>query len=324
MKVLTFSTSAATSLPDYANGSSDTRLHPWYVTGLADGEGSFGFSIEATNTGKYKYRFEFKVTQKATNAGILYGLQRYFGVGTVVIDNRSDNTLKYHVTSRDLLINTVLPHFQDYPLVTSKKLNLASFTEAMLVANKDIKVEGSVQDRMASIKSNMNKGQVFSDKFNSVSITTLAPEWVQAFTDGEGMFYSYVAIKTSRNTTYQRVDLSLEIGQASHDVAVLASLAAFFNGGYVSPKCDITSLEAVQSIRAKSIFKYRDIGSIIKFYDQYPLLTNKQLDFQSFKAIADIKFAGGHNTVEGLAKIKELKAGMNKGRNNNQPKVEQQ
>lgn len=103
----------------------------------------------------------------------------------------------------------------------------------------------------------------------------------------------YVALKKSRNKTYQGVDLSLEIGQASHDVAVLASLVKFFNGGFVSPKCDIT--DEVQAIRAKSIYKLRDVNTVIKFFNEYSLLTNKQLDFDSFKAIWNIKSTGEHN-----------------------------
>jgi len=161
-------TTSAASPRDYAKGNPNTRFHPLYIVGLVDAEGSFGFSIQTTTSGISKYRFEFKVTQKGTNGGILYDLQRFFGVGTVVIDNRSDGTLKYHVTSRVDLINVILPFFRKFPLVTSKKLNLASFIQALLVANGDIKVEGSVRDHMDSIKSNMNKGRTFADKFTAL------------------------------------------------------------------------------------------------------------------------------------------------------------
>ena len=290
---------------DFAKGDLNTLLHPWYVTGLVDAEGSFGISI----VNHLKLKFEFKVTQKRSNAGILYDLERFFDVGSVVIDNRTDDTIKYHVTSQESLINVILPHFMSFPLVTSKQLNLASFKQALLIATGTIE-RGDIQ----TLKQGMNKGRSFADKFNSLSVVTLAPEWVQAFVDGEGTFYAYVALKKTRNTTYQGVDLSLEVGQASHDIAVLASLASFFNGGAVMPKCDISSLEAVQAIRAKSIYKLRNVDNLIKFFDQYLLLTDKQLDYQSFKAIWNIKSAGKHTTAEGLAKIKELKANMNKSR----------
>lgn len=299
---------STTNTRDFALGNSHMRLMPWYVTGIVDGEGSFNISISNVN----RIRFEFKVTQKRLNAGILYDLERFFGVGSVVIDNRSDDTMKYHVTDHKALVNVIVPHFLNYPLVTSKKLNFLSFREALYAVTNDV---NNVVDYIKTLKADMNKGRSFADKFNAISVISLQPEWVQAFVDGEGTFYPYVALKKSRNKTYQGVDLSLEIGQASHDVGVLASLVKFFNGGFVSPKCDITSLDRVQAIRAKSIYKLRDVNTVIKFFNEYPLLTNKQLDFDSFKAIWNIKSTGGHNTIKGLEKILELKKGMNKGRN---------
>lgn len=68
----------------------------------------------------FKFVLQFKVTQKADSAGILYDLQRYFGCGSVVIDNRRDGTLKFQVQDLKSIINNVIPHFDQYPLVTSK------------------------------------------------------------------------------------------------------------------------------------------------------------------------------------------------------------
>lgn len=260
-------------------GDPSSKLHPWYVTGLTDGEGCFSVTQSVRGINKLKTTFEFKVTQQAKNAGVLYDLQRFFGVGSVVIDNRSDGdgTLKYHLTSQQSLIDVVLPHFDNFPLQTSKKLNFASFKETLLINKSLIEFEGSKDDNITSIKNGKNKGRSFADKFGSVSLSTLDPEWVRGFVDGEGTFYAYVALKTSRGSTYRGVDLSIEVGQSSHDVALLHSLVSFFGGGYVSPSCDYTSLDAVEAILAKSIFKLKDISTVIYFFDKYPLLTNKQL-----------------------------------------------
>lgn len=100
-------------------------LIPWQVTGLTDGEGSFVYSI--TNTGKgstgQKISLEFKVTQKTHSEGVLYELKEYFGCGNVVIDNRKTDTKKFHINSLKLLLEKVIPHFDEYPCLTSKELN---------------------------------------------------------------------------------------------------------------------------------------------------------------------------------------------------------
>ena len=40
----------------------NTKLTPWQVTGLTDGEGSFVYSISKTGLTNYKISLEFKVT----------------------------------------------------------------------------------------------------------------------------------------------------------------------------------------------------------------------------------------------------------------------
>src|SRR5215472_8236001 len=87
-----------------------------------------------------------------------------------------------------------------------------------------------------SIISKMNKGRPFEDKYNHcnnflglIKLSNeeyninydLHPEWVQTFLTGESMFYTYVAEKKSRGKTYLGCDSSLELGQNSHDIAIL-------------------------------------------------------------------------------------------------------
>jgi len=58
-------------------------------------------------------------------------MQRYFGVGSVVVDNRESDTMKYHVTNRNDLLSIIVPFFGQYKLVTSKYLNFRDFSDAL-------------------------------------------------------------------------------------------------------------------------------------------------------------------------------------------------
>jgi len=127
--------------------------------------------------------------------------------------------------------------------------------------------------------------------------------------DGEGLLHVYLGKAVTGKA--QHVDITLEIGQASHDIRLLYSFKNFFNAGSVSPVCDHTNLDSV--MWAKSIYKCRDVRQVIEFINKYPLLTDKQLSFKALESIYNIKQAKGHNTPEGLATIKLLKAGMNRG-----------
>ena len=53
-------------------------------------------------------------------------LQHYFGCGTIRPD-RSDKTVKWEIRSLLPIIDRVLPHFRQYPLLSSKQKDFESF-----------------------------------------------------------------------------------------------------------------------------------------------------------------------------------------------------
>jgi len=47
----------------------------------------------------------------------------YFNCGSIQIDNKKFQTYKFQVGSTKDLINVIIPHFDKYPLQSSKKLD---------------------------------------------------------------------------------------------------------------------------------------------------------------------------------------------------------
>ena len=180
------------------------KLLPWQVTGLTDGEGSFVYSI--CNTGKgltgQKISLEFKVTQKTHSEGVLSELKEYFGCGSVVIDNRKTDTKKFHINSLKLILEKVIPHFEEYPCLTSKELNYRDWKKICLIMSQKehLTIEG--MEKINKIVSLMNKNRSFEDKYNHCKSFlalsdnevkyNLPRHWVQGFLSGEGLFYIYL------------------------------------------------------------------------------------------------------------------------------------
>jgi hypothetical protein len=52
---------------------------------------------------------------------------------------------------------------------------------------------------------------------------------------------------------------------------------------------------------------------IVPQFDKYPLLTKKRAEFILFKEVLELMNTREHHTMEGLAKIVNIKASMNKG-----------
>jgi len=294
------------------------NLMPWQVTGLTDGEGSFVYSKDNTGKGStgQKFSLEFKVTQKTHSEGILYELKEYFGCGNVVIDNRKTDTKKFHIKSLKLILEKVIPHFDKYPCLTSKELNYKDWKKICLIMSQKghLNIEGMAE--INQIILSMNKNRSFEDKYNHCKSFlelsnnevkyNLSPHWVQGFLTGEGTFYNYL------NGTV--INSSLELGQNNHDVAILIALKQFFNGGYIKPKYNFNDLEECKNSRSLNRFVFRDTETIIKFVDQYPMLTRKHLDYLDWKKIVELKNKGLHKTVEGLALINEIVSKMNSNR----------
>jgi hypothetical protein len=61
--------------------------------------------------------------------------------------------------------------------------------------------------------------------------------------------------------------------------------------------------------------KFLDLTKlIIPFFNKYPILGKKFLDYQDWCKIADLIFLGSHLTEKGFEKIRQIESGMNKGR----------
>ena len=94
----------------------------WYISGFVDGEGSFfvSFSIRPKMNLGIEVRPSFAVAQHKRSKEVLYMLRLYFKCGTVRF-NKRDQTYKYEVRSLNDLIKKIIPHFEHYPLRTSKQ-----------------------------------------------------------------------------------------------------------------------------------------------------------------------------------------------------------
>jgi LAGLIDADG DNA endonuclease family protein len=99
-----------------------------YISGYTDGEGCFTVSISprAKLLAGWEVRPSFSVSQNGDRAEVLHALQAYFGCGSIRPD-RSDKTLKWETRRLEDLLGRVIPHFERYPLLSGKRLDLERF-----------------------------------------------------------------------------------------------------------------------------------------------------------------------------------------------------
>ena len=136
------------------------------------------------------------------------------------------------------------------------------------------------------------------------------PNWIRGFVDAEGCF-SIIILKRSQLKTGWGVEAKFSIVLHEKDRIILELVQSYFGGigkiyphGKIGVQFQVSSLQELTNI-------------IIPFFNKYPLITQKKVDFILFKEIVDLMSRKEHLTIEGLRKILALKASLNLGLSEN-------
>jgi len=103
---------------------------PSYISGYVDGEGCFTVSISPRPTlvVGWEVRPSLSVSQNGDRSEVLLLMQQYFGCGRLRPD-RSDRTIKWETRSLSTIVQSVIPHFRRYPLLSGKQRDFELFAE---------------------------------------------------------------------------------------------------------------------------------------------------------------------------------------------------
>ncbi|CAG2005105.1 unnamed protein product [Fusarium graminearum] len=285
-----FSTNTYSQFPqgirESAFNTSPLTLNPNYVTGFTDGEGCFFVGINQDVKFKTGYRVKatFQIGLHEKDLALLEQIRLFFGVGKVT--KLGAESVQYRVSGLDDL-NTIIYHFDNYPLLTRKHSDYIFFKEVinLMKQGKHLTLEGL--NRIVSIKSTLNNGEL-SDSLN-LAFPNLKPalrsEVPTGFTDAEGCFF--IALKKSPASKL--------------DKELLESLIQTLNCGryIVKPDCGEFIVEKFTDVRDK----------IIPIFEKFKLRHGgaKSLNYEDFKKAALLIGNKAHLTREGLDEIKKIK-----------------
>lgn len=293
-------------------------LHPFWVTGFADGESSFMVGIVKTNQRKVKWavRPRFSIGLHIRDLALLKQIQAFFGIG--VIYKHSKYSVQYRVESLNDL-QVIIDHFDKYPLITQKFADFLLFKQIVEKMNEKKHLTLKGLEEIINIKASLNNGlsNVLKKAFPNVNIVkrpmvalkkTLNPYWVVGFVDGEGCFYVKVRKDSNYKTGYQ-VQLLFQITQHLRDKELINILIKHFGCGYT----EIDKRGPVINLR---VTKFADIKEkVISFFDKYSLKGSKLLDYYDFCKIVSLMKNNLHLTSKGIMEILTIKLRMNTKRN---------
>jgi hypothetical protein len=157
--------------------------------------------------------------------------------------------------------------------------------------------------------------------FNFKGVTD--PNWIAGFASGDGSFHLKIA--NSATKIGKSVQLNFAIHLHLRETPVIKGLAKYFELNTVRENNllnDSNSSEG-KEVKSKNIYftpnsvalqiaKYSDLTQkIIPFFEKYPIVGRKSLDFADFKKVAELMQNKEHLTLDGLEKILKIQEGMN-------------
>jgi LAGLIDADG endonuclease len=135
-------------------------LDPWFVTGLADGEGCFCISlaIRAKLRSGLEVRPSFSLSLNEKDLGLLEDLQAFFGCGWIR-ESKGDRTFKYEARSIGDLAGVILPHFERFPLRGYKAKSCAGFSHVCRMIEQGDHLQRAGLREIVGIAYQMNLGK---------------------------------------------------------------------------------------------------------------------------------------------------------------------
>ena len=144
----------------------------YYLTGFADGEGSFNLSFRKRKdySNPWKVSLCFNVSQKDKVVLALY--KRHLKCGT--LRSRKDGVWYYEVNNFTAIRNNVIPFFERFNFLSAKKKrDFAKFKQLASLIAEGCHLKKSGLKRILEIRKQMNDGGASRRKYDDAYILKL-------------------------------------------------------------------------------------------------------------------------------------------------------
>jgi hypothetical protein len=218
---------------------------------------------------------------------------------TLSVGNISKNGQNSVIYSVDSIkeIPVIINHFDQYPLITNKVSDYLIFKQCFDIIKQGEHLNEKGLLKLLALKSSLNLGLPDGLKMAFPNVKAIKrpeyffkgipdPLWLSGFISGEGSFH--VVTKISNKEVFTRFSVHLHI----RDLEVLKGINIQFkkyNPEFYSILEDLDPEKRIylstNSVQLQ-IKKQNDIiNTVIPFFNEFPILGCKSLDFEDFKKI---------------------------------------
>ena len=137
----------------------------WYLSGFADGEGSFNVSLKRDSEYRVRWHIEpsFNVSQR--DITILTQFKRHLKVGT--LRERKDGVHYYEVRNYRALHKKIIPFFEKYHFFSAvKKKNFSIFRRIVSLMYQGLHTSPRGLKKILMLRERLNKGRGRKRKYS--------------------------------------------------------------------------------------------------------------------------------------------------------------
>lgn len=133
------------------------KIHPQWVSGFVDGEGTFYIGINHNKTMKSGFQVlpEFRIVQHERDIKLLYALKKFFKHGVVRVNHGDRYELR--IRSFTALKEVVIPFFEKHTLLTQKKHDFNSFRKIIMLMDRREHLTTEGIEKIFTIANSMNR-----------------------------------------------------------------------------------------------------------------------------------------------------------------------
>lgn len=238
----------------------------------------------------------------------------------------------------------IVDHFNKYPLIGVKWADFVLFEKCFNLIKEKQHLTTKGLEQIVGMRCNLNKGLTFDLKANWPHVVPAGrpkyifngipdPFWISWFVSGDSTFS--VSKDKSDNKIGPRFRLIFGTCLHIKDKELLKGILNFFNNYNVEDDDQLSIIkDKKDTSKSNNIYDYKtkaggtktflqiknsyDIHKkVIPFFNKYPILGIKNLDFEDFKKVAKIIENKEHLTIEGSNIIINIVKGINLDRINN-------
>lgn len=301
--------------PCHAFNKDNGAFFKGFISGFIDAEGSFGIQVSKyeKNLAGWSVKLSFHIVIHKKDQVLLENIQKCLGIGKIYALRK--DYIHYNISNMSDL-KVLIYYLECYPLMTQKLDDYEIFKQVYnLVLNKEhLTLEGL--RKIIALKASFNLGLseklklAFPDVIPVARSLVPAPlikdaGWLAGFVSGEGCFMVIVRKANNYAVGFQ-ISLSFVVTQHVRDELLLQKFIEYFGCGIL--------------YRKKEVFEYRVtklsdfVEKILPFFEKYPILGIKSLDYQDFCKVVRLMQTQAHLSKKGVDEIITIKSGMNKGR----------